>query len=288
MQQDRVIRLVWVTDPHLNHVPVYAWDHWVDSIKRLRPDGIVITGDISEGDDVAFQLERIAAAFAVDIYFVLGNHDFYQSSISQTRERIVDLCRDHRLLHYLTDMAPVELADGVYLVGEDGWGDATQGNYERSPIRLNDFALIEEFKISPASRWKGMLQEQGKLSAERLRKKLDALPDHASEVIVATHVPPFRESCWYMGKTTDDDWAPFFVCGQVGESLMRHSSSRADRKLTVLCGHTHHDGIAKMQSNLSIYTGAADYGRPTVEALLNVSNRGAEIQLLRDDEESAT
>lgn len=46
------------------------------------------------------------------------------------------------------------------------------------------------------------------------------------DVIVATHVPPYRESCWYEGKISDDNWAPFFVCGQVGEVLLWYSERK--------------------------------------------------------------
>ena len=264
-------RLLWTTDPHLNHAPARAWDRWVGDIVSRRPDAVVITGDISEGDDVAFQLRRIAEAVGVDIYFVLGNHDFYQSSLDQARDRIIRQCREHTSLCYLTDMPPVELRPGVFLIGEDGWGDATEGDYEGSPVRLNDFAMIEDFATAEPHRWKTMLQEQGRLSARRLVDKLAALPDTTRQVLIATHVPPFRESCWYMGKTTDDDWAPFFVCGQVGQAVLQHCQSHGRQHVTVLCGHTHHEGVAAMRENLIVYTGAADYARPDVEATWVIS-----------------
>ena len=272
-----MLRLVWTTDPHLNHAPVSAWDRWVNGINALRPDAVVVTGDISEGEDVTFQLQRMTEAFRVDghqvdIHFVLGNHDFYRSSIAETRRRVIELCRDHPKLHYLTDLPPIELSPGVFLIGEDGWGDATVGDYERSPIRLSDFELIEEFKNSNPGRWKRMLQEQGQLSAARLSSKLDALPESATQVLVATHVPPFRESCWYMGKTTDDDWAPFFVCGQIGEALLTHCKNHRQQNVTVLCGHTHHDGVATMRKNLIVHTGAAQYGQPSIEALVTIED----------------
>ena len=89
-------------------------------------------------------------------------------------------------------------------------------------------------------------------------------------VLVATHVPPFRQACWYQGKTTDDNWAPFFVCGQVGEVLLRCSAARPDCQFTVLCGHTHNEGIANIADNLVVYTGAADYGNPDIEAVIEI------------------
>lgn len=266
-------RLVWVTDPHLNHAPLPAWERWIGAVASAQPvAGVVITGDISEADDVVFELERIAGELAVPIYFVLGNHDFYRSSIAQTRQNVIAASRGHPCLNYLADCDPIRVDDGVYLIGEDGWGDATQGDYENSLVRLNDFALIEDFAHSDPSRWKQMLVQQGAASAERLTDKLSQLPEDTQQIVVATHVPPFCESCWYEGKTTDQNWAPFFVCGSVGQVLEQASQARPHCTLTVLCGHTHHAGVAHIRDNLIVYTGAAQYGSPQVEGVLEIES----------------
>jgi hypothetical protein len=96
-------------------------------------------------------------------------------------------------------------------------------------------------------------------------------------VLVATHVPPCREACWYEGKTTDDNWAPFFVCGAVGRILRSASESRPDCQFTVLCGHTHNAGVANITANLIVYTGAADYGRPDIEGLVTIAAEAIDI-----------
>ena len=271
------MELVWTTDPHLNHVQVQPWNEWIQAIASHGTQGIVITGDISEGDDVIFQLRRIAEALSTPIYFVLGNHDYYRSSIEATRKAVIHACRDHPLLHYLTDMCGIELEPLTYLVGEDGWGDATEGDYESSPIRLNDFPQIADFNGTPSKNWKRQLQELGAAAAERLSAKLNALPADSKQVLVITHVPPFRDACWYEGKTTDDHWAPFFVCGQVGRVLTEVSRARPHCQFRVLCGHTHHAGIAHMSSNLIIHTGAASYGHPDVEGRVSVTPTRIEI-----------
>lgn len=277
VEQENLMRLVWTTDPHLNHVPVNAWEHWVEANRSAQPQGIVITGDISEGDDVVFQLQRIAESLPYPIYFVLGNHDFYQSSIAQTRRRVIEACRDHPRLFYLTDLDPLEMPGGAFLLGDDGWGDGTVGDYENSPVRINDFELIEEFKAADPSQWKRLLQNQGEQSARRLEHKFRILPADTQSVIVLTHVPPFREACWYQGHTTDDHWAPFFVCGEVGNVLLAAAAERPACKMTVLCGHTHNGGVARLSENLVVYTGAADYGQPIVEGIVQVASK-VEVQ----------
>ena len=57
------------------------------------------------------------------------------------------------------------------------------------------------------------------------RTNPESLPDDTRSVIVLTHVPPFREACWYQGHTTDDHWAPFFVCGEVGQACLLRPAS---------------------------------------------------------------
>ena len=92
--------------------------------------------------------------------------------------------------------------------------------------------------------------------------------------MIATHVPPFREACWYEGKTTNDDWAPFFVCGGVGDVLKEIAASTPDRQYTVLCGHTHHDGDATLLPNLHVHTGFSRYGTLDVESLIHLNQAG--------------
>lgn len=261
------MRIAWTTDIHLNHVQMPAWDQWVKQLEQSGCDAIVITGDISEADDVGFQLRRIEETFDVPIYFVLGNHDFYGSSIGATRQATQAIARESDSLGYLTDCGPVELVNGVYLLGEDGWGDATEGDYESSFVRLNDFVAIKDFTRADRIDWPRLLNQLGAESAERLLEKLIALPAATREVLVATHVPPFRDACWYEGKTTDDNWAPFFVCGQVGHVLRRYAIEHPEIKITVLCGHTHNGGGATIEPNLIVHTAGADYGQPRVERI---------------------
>lgn len=264
------MRLAWTSDIHLNHADLKAWDAWTGEIREAAADGILITGDLSEADDLLFQLGRIAESLPGNIFFVLGNHDFYGSSIASTRRNVTSLVREIPSLCYLTDSAPVEMVPGRFLVGEDGWGDGVVGDFENSPVRLHDFQLIKDFKRVDPIDWPGLIREQGAESARRLKRKLAAVAKSAAEVLVATHVPPFRESCWYEGKTTDDYWAPFFVCGQVGDVLREFALENPTIQTTVVCGHTHHGGIAEIEPNLKVLTASAEYGSPRIERLLEL------------------
>lgn len=274
------MQLVWITDPHLNHVSDSDRDAWFQQIASHGHDGVVISGDISEGDGVVLHLNTIADRLAVPIYFVLGNHDFYRRGIDQTRQDVIYATRQQRQLVYLTDCQPIDLGRDRYLVGEDGWGDAITGDYENSTVRLNDFRLINDFANADPSTWKQQLQDLGSESAARLKSKLISVPENARELLVITHVPPFRESCWHEGRTTDDHWAPFFVCGQVGSVLMQAAKNSPRCQFTVLCGHTHHAGVATMAVNLCVYTGAAEYGKPGIEGTIDLGGEKMVVSIL--------
>ncbi len=266
------MKFIWITDPHFDHVAASDRDDFLSSLRDQRADGIFLTGDLSEGDDVTVQLRRMAEVIDVPISFVLGNHDFYGKTISATRRDVIAMTRDDRRLIYLADCQPIQLCESVFLIGDDGWGDGTIGDYEGSSIRLRDFTMIDDFVHMPPEHWRDQLRQLGLESAERLRSKFDNVPAGAKDVIVLTHIPPFREACWYEGRTADDMWAPFFVCGEVGRVLQAVASERIGLRITVLCGHTHHDGVATIADNLVVHTGASAYGMPAVEAIIDVGD----------------
>ncbi len=268
------MRLAWITDPHFDHAKLETWRRWADDLIAFAPHALVMTGDISEGDDVAYQLRCLVETFDRPIYFVLGNHDFYGKSIAETRRLMIDLARDYDHLHYLTDSGPVFLTADSVLLGDDGWGDASEGDYLNSTVRLSDFELIQDFRADAPETWRTILQREGLDSSKRLQQKLVALPAEVRHVLIATHVPPFREACWYEGHITDDNWAPFFVCGHVGAALRQAADENPDRFFTVLCGHTHHEGDAIILPNLIVHTGYSRYGTLDVESIINLGSDG--------------
>jgi predicted MPP superfamily phosphohydrolase len=101
--------------------------------------------------------------------------------------------------------------------------------------------------------------------------KMDSLlncPIHfvlGNHVVVVIHVPPFEQAAWHEGKPSDSNWLPFFACKAAGDVLKEAMMKHPEKRMTVLCGHTHGSGIAKILPNLITYTGAAHYGRPVIQ-----------------------
>lgn len=279
-----MLRLVWTTDLHLDHAPPEMQERWLSLIASQSPTGLLIGGDIAESGGAGQWLQHLAQSTNCPIYFVLGNHDFYDQSVRITRQNIVRLCREHEHLHYLTDCTGIPLIDTsdrkpiAYLIGEDAWGDGTCGDFENSFVKLADFARIPDFKTLTEEKRKELLQELGRHSAERLATKLQSVPNNTNRLIVLTHVPPFVEACWYEGKTADENWSPFFVCGQTGVVLRNFAQANPNCQVVVLCGHTHHRGTTQPLSNLVVYTGESEIGHPSIAGSLVIQKHAMTME----------
>lgn len=266
-------RLAWVTDPHLNFAAVPQWDAFIDEINVSEVDAILLSGDISEAEDVVWQLKRLIAAIHVPIFFVLGNHDFYHGSIENVRGLVRRASDSDPLLNYLTDSPPLALNEDWTVCGDDGWADARLGHYARSPVRMNDFLLIQELASLEGAWRQKFLQREGLKSALRLRRQLEHARCLSRSLLVVTHIPPFREACWYEGRLADEDWAPFFTCHAVGWMLSKFCERYPANDVLVLCGHTHSGGGVRIRQNLMVWTGGAEYGRPRVTSVLDLQTR---------------
>jgi 3',5'-cyclic-AMP phosphodiesterase len=258
------VRLTWVTDPHLNFVGLAAREAWLAAIRETSPDCLLITGDIAEAESLAWELERLGDELPIPIYFVLGNHDFYGGSIEQVRAGCEGLRYGRQQLLYVGAVGPQLLSDGWVVVGQDGWGDAGDGDPLGSIVRLNDFHRIVDFQGLSAVQRVIKLQQLGRQAADRLELQLERGAQLGDALLVITHVPPVRSACLYRGQPADDHWAPFFVGHQVGELLRRFAREHPEHRIVVLCGHSHHVAKCQPESNLWVLTGGAEYGFPTV------------------------
>jgi 3',5'-cyclic AMP phosphodiesterase CpdA len=263
-------RIAWLTDIHLNFLLAAQLQSFLGELRAARPDAVLLSGDIGESHSVCGYLEQLSDGIAVPIYFVLGNHDFYHGSIAETRGRVLQLGTRHANLHYLLGEDFVQLTPHVGLVGHDGWADGRLGDYPRSLVEMHDHKLISE--LAPhdkLSRWE-VLKQLGEQAAVHLHRVLPLAFQSYRDVVLLTHVPPFREACWHAGALSDDQWAPHFTCQAVGAVLLECMAAHPDQRLTVLCGHTHGRGECQPLKNLQVFTGGAEYGHPIIERVLEL------------------
>jgi 3',5'-cyclic AMP phosphodiesterase CpdA len=274
-------RLAWLTDIHLNFVTSEGLAALVRDVHEARPDAVLVGGDIGEADSFAGFLGRLAELLDVSIYFVLGNHDYYRGSIAEIRRIAMSLSRGSQRLTWLSAVGVVRLTNRSVFIGHGGWGDGRNGDFLQSNVVLSDYGLIRELREAHGAE---VSQPESVLTAkllERLHELGDEAADHfrtvlpqaletGGNVLVLTHVPPFRDACWHEGRLSDGNWSPHFTCQAVGDVLLEFMQRHPDRKMTVLCGHTHSSGHVRILDNLEVFTGDARYGQPMVQQTLEV------------------
>ena len=261
-------RIAWLTDIHLNFLLAQQVNDFLRSVAELRADAVLIGGDIGEAQNICDYLQWIEDWIAAPVYFVLGNHDYYYGSIAEVRMRVVRFCAERPRLHFLTYSEVAPLTPGIGLVGHDGWADGRLGDYPRSMVLMNDFKLIAELAgRTKNDRWEA-LKALGDEAAAHFRRVLPLAFETYEEAVLLTHVPPFREACWHAGRISDDQWLPHFTCHAVGDASLEIMAPRPDKRLTVLCGHTHGQGESRPLPNVHVITGGAEYGQPAIGRVL--------------------
>jgi len=258
--------LVWGTDVHLEFADEASRSLFAKSIVNQQADALLLTGDIANAKLIDRMLRALQKEIGIPIYFNMGNHDFYGGHISLGRSWAEEITASDVPLFWIEGLGVVELNSDVCLVGVDGWGDGQLGNPRGSNVMLNDWDLIKEFAKEDAlynreARAK-LLRRYGDRAGEAIRLTLrKALPKY-KRVLLMTHVPPWKEATWHEGAHSDGDWLPWFSCKAVGDAIVEESAKHPDCKVTVICGHTHGNGISKINDQIEATQAAPSIAAP--------------------------
>jgi predicted phosphohydrolase len=263
------MRVGWATDIHLNFLERPARQAFAETVRAQSPDVFLLAGDLAESHDFAPLMADFAAQLDLPIWYVLGNHDYYGAAVANVRARTRLVEQASPRLRWLPDHGVVALTERTGLVGHDGWGDARHGSFETTRVMLNDFLRIEDLAREPRA-LRTNLQRLGDEAGEHFARVLPEALERFEHVLVVTHVPPFEASCTYQGKPGSAEWLPFFTCKAVGDRLREAMEARPDRKMTVLCGHSHDAASVDVLPNLCALTGGAEYGAPAPQAVIEV------------------
>ncbi len=263
-------KIAWLSDIHLNLLTLKELERFIQKVSLLDVDSFLIGGDIGEGPSVTGYLSYLESHLKRPIFFVLGNHDFYHCSFEQVYVEIYKLTARSKYLNWLPKAGIVELAANTCLIGHGCWGDARYGDFNSSKLEIMDTWLIKDFAHLDKTKLFYKLHELGDEAAGFFRfHLLDALQRYKN-VIVLTHVSPFKESAWYHGRTSDDDALPYFACKAAGDVFQQIVGDYPDRNITLLCGHTHSPGEVHIFDNLLVKTAGAKYGKPVVQEIVEI------------------
>lgn len=259
-------KLIWCSDIHLNFLDENSRIQFYKELKDAEGDIIVISGDIAESHNVVFLLGELHAyVYPKKEYFVLGNHDFYGSSVKNVRKSVKNLYPKHLF------NGPVELSASTILMGVDAWGDCRNGDFDNSRLVMNDWIYIEDVRPayqSGRNELKSKLQQLADADARKLRRMLNKAVKQYKNIIIVTHVPPFAEACYNAGRKSTDDGLPFFSSKCLGDLARNVANKYPEINFTWLSGHTHSGVIFHPLKNLKVKVAEAAYYAPQIAEVI--------------------
>ncbi len=273
-------KLAHCSDLHLDHL---ARKHGESSItefgelinRSMDAHGIqhlMITGDISNSSQLVDDLTQFMKTMQEkQVFFVLGNHDFYGGTFDETRAKVDKL--QEKLgadkLCYVTNSEPVKLFDGkVLLTGHDGWYDGGYADwFDHRVVVLNDEYYIKDLEVLRHNRH--LLYQKLRSLAKKAVAKLEGIELKPDQTLVfLTHVPPYPEACSYRGKPTNEFYLPCFSSQLLGDALfdlsvaLEYEQENCGAMIQVFCGHTHGAADFLKEKNLRVRTAHSEYTRP--------------------------
>lgn len=266
------MKYAWASDIHLDHVTDDTLISFAESLIVSNPDGVILTGDISNAKKITYHLSAIEKVVQRPVFFVFGNHDFYGGSIESVRKIARDTMAMSEFLRYMSITPYTQITSSTVLVGHDCWYDALNGDPHDRRMVLNDWICISEYlgknhdEIIAYSR---KLGAEGAVHIMNGIKKALALKS-IKNVIVLSHVPPFKESHVFQGKIGADYAQPWFTSKLLGDMLLDAARSYPNINFTVLAGHTHGEVDYVPRHNLRVKVAGAVYGKPSLASLIDI------------------
>jgi predicted phosphohydrolase len=239
--------------------------NFCDDIRDTKPNSVLITGDISIAPMVELHLGWMEKYLPdLPIYFVLGNHDYYDGSFLNLRGSIKKLDGTNGRLVWLNTQGVVALTEKTALVGHDGWYDGGYGNWHASRLIMNDYHVIQEMRLKPQDVIYAKMQELAQECADHINTHVREAAKTFPKVLFATHVPAFRNNSRAPdGRPSDPSWLPNMSSKKAGDALVQAAMNHRDVQFTCLSGHTHTKWEESYLPNLKEITGDAEYGVPS-------------------------
>jgi Icc-related predicted phosphoesterase len=268
------MKIAWLSDIHLNFLDKDLRLKFHRTIVNADVELIIISGDIAEANSVSGMLIEMYDVINKPIYFVLGNHDYYGGQVHEVREEMTRLTHTEPFLYWLQVLKPTLLKKGIYLLGQDGWADGRFGDYYQSPVEMNDSRLIVDLFAQNCLGKKELLAKMQQLAdadAFQLKEKLlSAIAMDAQQVLIVTHIPPFKENCFYRGQASNKDFLPYYASQATGNVLLAVASEYSQVNFLVLCGHTHATSLYQPLPNLLVKSAQAEYYHPDIQEIINL------------------
>lgn len=219
-RKNNLMRVAYFSDLHLDLKGESIYSNIETFMKANKLQTAFVTGDISNGIHLTYHLKQLSKVIP-EIYFTLGNHCYYFSSLWKVEDQVHDLTTRYSNLHWLSELPPIELEPDVCLIGSEGWTGSKPG---LEAISLENF-IVKEFN-------NGLSFKEFQLYKNTiLEYKLSLASQNYNKVILLTHFPPL----WTKKHLFDFYWKCYNVNGDLGKIIRKYPNT----DITVYSGHTH-------------------------------------------------
>lgn len=242
------VKIIFLTDLHLNRMFSWQRSSFYKKIIKENPGAIIITGDISNGNNLYNDLVFLAS-LKTPIYFTLGNHEFWKSSFEEITSQVRELCKIFPNLIWLTESDIVPLKYQTFLIGADGWYDGRSGveNYLRFSI---DRLYIKEYKGKTFDEQLNLMRSLADNATDSIIKKLNqAIDIGAKTIYIATHFPPYKEASRSRIPILKDFWKSYDINFNLGERVKEIANIK-DINIIFISGHVHKEKILQVSNNI--------------------------------------
>lgn len=264
------MKLAHITDVHLDYVDKTNRYSFYKTLKRY--DGIICTGDTSNGLDLILHLSELLEEVNKPLYLINGNHDFYYSSFENVKNKLKLLKQRNNNFYYLTNENIIKLNGTTSLIGDDGWCDGKWRFPLTSLVFSWDWKNIWDFRDCSNKNEKYQLMfDLCLLSAQRISKKLELALHQSQTVYLATHFPPWCEG-WNKKRMSLSDlfWAPYEGSKFIAKTIEDIMKREPYKKLIVLSGHCHYKRYETISNNIELRVGNAEVGKPSIEQIIEI------------------
>jgi predicted MPP superfamily phosphohydrolase len=257
-------KVLHITDTHFDYVDdLTIKEDFIVRVLKEKASIILLGGDLGIPLD---ELDDFMGAIKGDseVYFVLGNHDYYNYYIRDA----VRLAESMKNGTYLSDKYFFEVyANGCvkFLIGTDGWGDCSFNDYLPP---TNDYAHINDYVHTSSELKLRIARNQGLHQASVISRQLGEIEEHIRNgnkvvhVYILTHVPPFLEMCKYGTEPTDERLINAFCSKELGSVIERFADANPEVKVSIYSGHTHSYSVYR-KNNILGCVPHTPYGKPT-------------------------
>jgi hypothetical protein len=268
--RENLRRLGYAADIHLNFLDSDQRPAFYESVKRLSLDGLLLVGDTSVGSMLIDDLRELAQALEIPVWFTLGNHCWWMAGTRDVRDQLRTAVAASRWLHWLDVAGPVELADGVSLVGVDNFAEEPWDHVSRKP---KDWIYISDFVGHSTEERLAMSRKMAEEAAGKLRDSLATAAETNELVVAACHIPPrFPHDFSTAGEcpVRIAPWLGSFACG---EAIASVAVENPDTRFLVLSGHLHAPLRWHPRDNVELRVARAEYSDPAIEDIFDPVER---------------